>query len=237
MKSILKRWIRQYPILEHFVFFWVEIHVFLVDGYNRVLLKIWQQGQSDLKVNFGAVEAPKKDFLNLDFTKNADFRLDLRKPIPMDGGLCAMVYSEHFIEHLSYPEGAELHFSECFRLLKPGGIISISVPDTWWPLLEYVEGKKEYLLACEIHQWHPRELTTFMEHINHHFRQRARGMSYNHFENHRFAWDFDTLKSKLEAAGFTQIKERLFNPELDSIHREVGSLFVHAQKPMTMNHS
>ncbi len=64
--------------------------------------------------------------------------------------------------------------------------------------------------------------TTRLEHINYHFRQGT---------EHRFAYDFETAEKVLRTAGFVEVRERAYDPSLDSKHREVGSLFMSAQKP------
>jgi len=61
-----------------------------------------------------------------------------------------------------------------------------------------------------------------MEHINYHFRQDTQ---------HRFVYDFETLKYALGRAGFSQIERRGFDPLLDSQDRERGTLYVIAVKP------
>jgi hypothetical protein len=48
---------------------------------------------------------------------------------------------------------------------------------------------------------------------------------------HRFAYDEETLSKVLGLAGFNEIKRDDFDPELDSEHRRVGSLFISARKP------
>lgn len=219
------------PIADHFINFNIEIYVALIHQINISKCRRKYKNEKGLKINFGSGSATKKGFLNLDFSSSADVRLDLRKPLPLPDACCGFIYSEHFVEHLTYPEGVEMHFSECFRILEPGGKINISVPDTQWPVEEYVQGKNAYLEACKANNWHPKDCTTFMEHINFHFRQRRRGMSYSHFENHRFAWDFETMKKKLAEFGFIDIERRNYDASLDSSHRKVGSLIVKAKKP------
>lgn len=216
---------------DHLRYFLIEVWVVFVHLAGSRICTRRFSGRRDLKVNFGSGSAPKQGFLNLDFAPQADVRLDLRRSIPLANFSCAFVYTEHFVEHLSYPEGAERFFADCFRILEPGGRISISVPDSKWPLEEYGKGKKEYLKACIERKFHPEGCDTFIEHINYHFRQRWRNDSYSHFENHRFAWDFETMRKKLQEAGFEHVCERGFDPELDSSLREVGSLFVEARKP------
>lgn len=184
-----------------------------------------------LKLNLGCGPYSKKGFLNLDFSKSADYRLDLRRKLPFPDESCRLIFSEHFVEHLAYPEGVERLFSDCFRLLEPGGKVSFSVPDTDWPLETFRHEENEWILNSRANGWHPAECSTYMEHLNYHFRQRWRGRSYGHFENHRFAWDFATMEKKLAESGFVEVRKRQFDSTLDSEHRKVGSLFVEATKP------
>ena len=230
MKNYIKRIMKSSPIGDHFINFFLECYIALIHMINVPKCKRKYRKSEDLKINFGSGTYTKPGFVNLDFTSTADVRLDLRKNMPLRSSCSTLVFSEHFVEHLSYPEGVEKHFSECFRILKPGGKIYISVPDTEWPLKDYVTGGISYLNAAKNNNWHHEDCTTFMEHINHHFRQRWRGFSYSHFENHRFAWDFETMTKKLDEAGFERIEKRKFNSELDSEHREIGSLFIVACK-------
>jgi predicted SAM-dependent methyltransferase len=183
------------------------------------------------KLNIGCGTFLKPGFLNVDYRPEADLRLDLRQPLPFPNGVFELVFSEHFLEHLKYPEEASRFVGDCQRILRPGGVISISVPGTEWPLQEYAAGQSGYLDACNAHQWHPPECTTFMEHINYHFRQRWSGKTDTDFDNHRFAYDFETMKKLLENGGFADVEERPYDPALDSEHRRIGSLFVTARKP------
>lgn len=189
------------------------------------------RGQKNLRFNIGAGDYLKEGFVNLDFSPSAAVRLDLRQPLPFENECCELVFSEHFVEHLYYPEGVDLFFSEAFRVLEKGGKISLSVPETSWPIMEYSGKQTDYLQACLQHQWHPPEVVTFMERINYHFRQRRSGMSDGNFAMHRFAYDFETMKVALERNGFTNVEERPFDPAIDSEHRRVGSLFVQGMKP------
>lgn len=232
MKKYIMRLMESSPVADHFVNFYIELYVALVHKLNVPKCKRKYKNRTGLKVNFGSASATKSGFLNIDFSSSADVRLDLRRLLPLGDSSCAMVYSEHFVEHLSYPEGVERHFAECYRILGSNGEISISVPDTEWPLQDYVHGKNDYIEACIENEWHPRECSTFMERINYHFRQRWTGRSYSHFENHRFAWDFETMEKKLAQCGFVNIEKRDYDPNLDSKHREIGSLFVKARKPV-----
>jgi predicted SAM-dependent methyltransferase len=174
------------------------------------------------KLNLGSGSRRKNGFLNVDMSLDGDVSLDLRLGLPFDSDCCEMIFSEHCFEHFDYPEPISFLFRECLRVLKPGGELQFSVPDTEWPLNDYQKGAEApYFKACATHQWHPNTCTTRMEHINYHFRQGI---------EHRFAYDFETAEKILKTAGFIDVQQRDFNPSLHSKHREIGSLFVSARK-------
>ena len=53
---------------------------------------------------------------------------DLRRPLPFATGSFRAVYAAHVLEHLEPAEGRRL-VAEVFRLLEPGGVVRIVVPD------------------------------------------------------------------------------------------------------------
>ncbi|MCE0498376.1 MAG: methyltransferase domain-containing protein [Methylacidiphilales bacterium] len=177
------------------------------------------------RINLGSGTFRKDGFLNVDMFPGGDLTLDLRRDLPFDSDCCELIFSEHFFEHLDYPDAATALFRECLRILKPGGLLRLSVPDTEWPLKEYAKDDPEagYFRMCKLHSWwHPAYCTTRMEHINYHFRQ-------NH--DHLFAYDEETARKILENVGFRDVQRSAFDPRFDSPHHEVGSLFMTAVKP------
>jgi predicted SAM-dependent methyltransferase len=193
-------------------------------AHNRGLRKIRHKNlYRPVKLNLGSGVFLKPGFLNVDLFCGGDVTLDLRRPMPFESNCCEFIFSEHFFEHFDYPGVIGGIFKECLRILRPGGTLSFSVPDTEWPLTDYPGGPRSaYFQACEKFAWHPRDCTTRMEHINYHFRQEGK---------HRFAYDFETVQKILGEVGFTSVARRQFDPVLDSEHREFGSLFISAQKP------
>lgn len=176
---------------------------------------------NDLKLNLGCGPNIKEEWINIDLMENADLNLDLRKPLPFQNDSCSIVYSEHFFEHLDYPDLACSFLKECFRILKPGAIFSVVVPNIELVLNSYVKGgTAEYYDAQR--KWHPKWCQTQMEHINYNFRQDG---------EHRFCYDMETLKKLLESIGFLDVHQRQFDPELDTPERITGSLYVNCRKP------
>jgi predicted SAM-dependent methyltransferase len=189
---------------------------------NGVMHSRIYRGQNNLKINCGCGPVIKKGWVNIDLCPGVDLTLDLREKFPFTDNSCAIVYSEHFFEHLDYPHEATFFLKESLRVLKHGGVFSVGVPDTVWPMTAYFnpDNTDYFKYAKEI--FHPKWCVTRMEHINYHFRQEG---------EHLFAYDFETLKYILEKCGFREVKQRNFDPSLDSESRKLGTLYVDAIKP------
>jgi predicted SAM-dependent methyltransferase len=180
------------------------------------------RGAQGLRLNLACGTNVKPGWVNADlFDPHADLALDLREPLPFDDRCAAIVYAEHFFEHLEYPAATSAFLKESLRVLRPGGQFSVVVPDTEWPLRAYVLGEEEYFrIAREL--WQPETCNTRMHQVNFHFRQ---------YQEHKYAYDFETLALVLREAGLTGVVRREFDPGLDSELRRIGSLYVDAHKP------
>jgi predicted SAM-dependent methyltransferase len=182
------------------------------------------------KINLGSGTLVKKGYLNVDIYPGGDVTLDLRKGLPFESASCGRIFSEHFLEHLihleyaniGYPSDARRILAECFRVLRPGGLLSLSVPDAEWPVVDYPAGAGAPFFKTAAEQgWFPPGITR-MEAINRFFRQAG---------EHHFMYDFETLELLLRQLGFVNIQRRPYDPEEDSEIRRLGSLFVLARKP------
>ena len=74
------------------------------------------------KLQLGSGTNLLNDWLNTDcslfFPSNCF--LDVTRPFPFKDGTFEYVFSEHLIEHLTYPQGVSM-LKESYRVLKPGG--------------------------------------------------------------------------------------------------------------------
>ena len=96
-----------------------------------------------LLLNLGCGKRFHPDWINVDFVAWDDIVVshDLRQGVPFPDRKFDVVYHSHLLEH--FPKADALPFlRECYRVLKPGGIIRIAVPD-----LERIA--KLYLQALE----------------------------------------------------------------------------------------
>jgi len=177
---------------------------------------------SGLKLHLGCGTNLKPGWLNVDLFEKADLQLDLREPLPFSTQSVAMIYSEHFFEHLEYPGDARTFLSECRRVLVPGGTLSLVVPDAEWAVTCYGTGDDEYFRMERSRGLNPVWTETRMHILNYLFRQ---------YGEHKYAYDFETLTQVLADAGYVSIVRRGFDPDLDSEDKRVGSLYVDATRP------
>ena len=179
----------------------------------------WQG--SSLKINLGSGPFGKAGWLNIDlYDSRADLRLDLREPWPFPDGSVTCIYSEHVFEHFEIYTEVPHVLSESLRVLQPGGVFDVGVPDTECPLRGYGFPDDDYWK--HVTSWHPADCETQLDHINYHFRQGS---------EHKYAWDEETLGKTLLKAGFVDVNRRPFDPALDSEHRQIATLYMRAFKP------
>ncbi|MEW6330040.1 MAG: methyltransferase domain-containing protein [Pseudomonadota bacterium] len=92
-----------------------------------------------MKIPFFAAVNRHMRLFNMDWDRRVVIH-DLRKAFPWNDGSVGAIYSSHTLEHLSKEDGRNF-LSECHRVLRPGGLIRIVVPDLKTIVSEYVSGK------------------------------------------------------------------------------------------------
>jgi predicted SAM-dependent methyltransferase len=112
--------------------------------------------------------------------------------LPFDGGTCDFIYNEHFLEHLTIEQGR--HFlRECCRVLKPGGVLRIAMPDMNECVRQYWENdwEKQPWIVKHGYTW----IRTRCEYLNIAFRE----------WEHKWLYDREELRRRLSEAGFSEI--------------------------------
>jgi predicted SAM-dependent methyltransferase len=183
-----------------------------------------------MAMQLGCADKIKKGWLNVDLDPAADLTLDLREPLPFRDSVFKLIYSEHFLEHCNYPCEITRLMSECYRVLEPGGIQSLAVPDGEFALQYYTLRHSADPALAQLHaevaeanrRWDPSWCKTPMDHVNYFMRQNG---------EHRWIYDEETMRLLLETAGFVDIRRREFDPELDDEARRFGSMYMQCRKP------
>jgi len=174
-----------------------------------------------VKLNLGCGPMRKDGWVNVDlFDRGADLQLDLRAPWPFPDNSVSYIYNSHVFEHLEIDEEVPHFLREALRVLEPGGMFDVLVPDTFRPLKAYGDPSATYWAIVSARGWHP-GCHTQLEHINYHFRQNG---------EHKYAWDAETLARVLKIAGFADVAQRDFDPTMDPPERFL-SLCMVAKKP------
>ena len=84
--------------------------------------------EQPLKIQLGGGPVRLKGWVNFGFAP-ADVVLDLRWGLPLPKGCASFVFCAHVLEHLDYPEGVRDLLVEARRVLRPGGVLRLIVPD------------------------------------------------------------------------------------------------------------
>lgn len=81
-------------------------------------------------LNIGCGAHFDTSWTNIDFKKTGDgvIAYNLLEGIPFPDNSFELVYHSHVLEHFSKQDGIHL-MKECFRVLKPNGIIRVAIPD------------------------------------------------------------------------------------------------------------
>jgi predicted SAM-dependent methyltransferase len=150
---------------------------------------------------------------------------DATKRIPVPNASVQVVYSSHVFEHLD-PLEAKRFLAETRRVLEPGGIIRLVVPDFAQQVAQYNKSQDadEFLRYSNLTLPQPKGLVQKFK------------LLLTGFRNHLWAYDAISLPRLLAEAGFQNV--HLLNPgettiadpgELNLYERAEWSLFVEAR--------
>jgi SAM-dependent methyltransferase len=165
-----------------------------VDGSFQVLFARKPKVRS-LLVNVGLYPRSQADIA---WPVNV-LRLDLRRALPFEENRFAAIYSSHTVEHLFYGDAVAL-IAECFRVLKPGGICRIVVPDLAATVQRYLSTKADSEDAAN----------KLMDELLLHPRTRETGLIglYHRlfaYHQHKWMYDASSLCKLMGDAGFVEI--------------------------------
>lgn len=200
-------------------------------------------GERNLKINLGSGRTPLPGWVNLD-RRAADARVDFRWQFPLADASARLVYSAHVLEHLDHPADA-LHFlRECLRVLQPGAVLRLVVPDIGRMMTEYAAEERGFFAHYAEIRSADTQRTPLEQLLSY---AGARRTALQPFPGHRFGYDFETLQRLLTTAGFSNVTRCQFmgsaHPELqvDAASQVAGlhyqgrpySLFVEALRPLS----
>lgn len=129
MRAILLRF------FHHQTLYWLrmDLHILLQQVLQKARFRNPNRIKKNarfLNVGCGPKGIKSDDWYNIDAFPydSVDFVCNASRTLPFPTGRFEGIYTEHFLEHLTPPE-AKNFLSECLRVLSPGGILRLSVPD------------------------------------------------------------------------------------------------------------
>ncbi len=151
----------------------------------------------------------KEEFTNI-LKKHTLILYNLNYSIPFHDNSIDYIYASHFLEHFTKSKGLFI-LKEIYRILKPNGLVRISIPD-----LEYIidlYNKNKQLEALDLLYMDSKNINSL----------------------HKYMYNFDLLKKILKDIGFKNVKKCDFQkgdmPDIESLdNRPIESLFIEARK-------
>ena len=160
------------------------------------------EGSRELKVHVGCGGHELPGWINVD-NHPAPLAINLDWGLPLPTGSARYVFVAHLLEHLFHPTQSSRLLSEIRRVLAPGGVVRIVVPDIERYLRAYANADEAFFAERRRQRGLPVELTnleTLLPYAG------AGATPDALFEHHKFGYDFTTLARAVERAGFVDVR-------------------------------
>ena len=136
------------------------------------------------------------------FPSNVKFG-NIVKGLPIQNESAKLVYASHILEHLPL-EDFRIALRNTYKILTKGGVFRLVVPDLEWCIKEYHTNPPET------------RSYTFMKDAHLGLEKRERGLigmlrNIIGQSTHLWMWDYNSIKTELENAGFKDIRRAYFN--------------------------
>jgi SAM-dependent methyltransferase len=196
----------------------------------------------ELKLHIGCGRGHIPGWIDIDIFP-APLALNILWGTPFGADSARYVFVSHLLEHLFYPRDVTAFLAELLRVLAPGGIVRLVVPDIG-KCIEAYAGNDETFFRSRRETWswwpeNPTRLEDFLAYAG------AGPEPAYLLESHKYGYDLDTLTKVLQEAGFVAIEASTY---MGSAHEALRvddksavasakygeryySLFVEARKP------
>jgi hypothetical protein len=196
----------------------------------------------DLQLHIGCGDGHIPGWINIDVFP-APLALNILWGTPFGAESARHVFVSHLLEHLFYPADVSVFLAEVLRVLAPGGIVRIVVPDIGKCIEAYIGNDRTFFSSRrETWSWWPENPTRLEDFLAYAGAGAEPGYL---FESHKYGYDLETLTKVLQEAGFVAIEPSTY---MGSAHEALRvddrsavasakygeryySLFVEARKP------
>jgi len=200
-------------------------------------------GSRELKLHIGCGKNSLDGWVNID-VHPAPLALNVLRGLPFGDGTARYVFVSHLLEHLFFPRDVKPFLAEMRRVLAPGGVVRIVVPDVEQCIEAYVKNDRSFFgNRREAWPWWPENPTRLEDFLAY---AGAGAEPAYLFESHKYGYDFETLSSVLSDAGFSDIARSAYmaSPHADLRVDDIStvakakygdryySMFVEARNPV-----
>jgi predicted SAM-dependent methyltransferase len=184
---------------------------------------------SEVLVSAGLLTRDQADFIL--YCKQQAVRYgDVLRGLPLPDRSCSVVYASHVLEHLHRADEAVSFLRELRRVLQPGGVLRLAVPDLRILIREYLDRADADAFAASLHMVPQRARSGLPGLI---------GLLTSDRTWHRWIYDEQSLTHLLCDQGFSKIRVleagETSIPDHGALNlreRAWESLYVEAQKPV-----
>ncbi len=203
-----------YPFIR-FLKVWLNIKNLTTYFLTQKRIKMYLEENDNIKLNIGCGRKHLNGWLNADINYGEVY-LNATKKLPFRDDSVNFIFSEFFIQVVSAEAGLNF-IQECFRVLKPEGVLRLSTLDLQFLINLYLGIESEVTLddfstrIQDVFQTVP-DRCTFINKTFTAFLQ-------------VFCYDFDYLKSIVQSTGFSKIKRPNYG---ESEHDELKGIEQHS---------
>lgn len=221
---------------------WAPMRTWLIWSINTAVLPLQSRkarriaSTGSIRLHLGCGPLLKQGWVNIDLAQptpksflawvarkrssvknELDLMWDLRRGLPFPNNSVKAIFSEHLLEHFDYGAGFAL-LVECRRVLQPGGVLRIGVPDLERYIHAY-HGMDPIIDDCR--PGRPTPAIALSEIFFHH--------------GHKATYDYETLAFVCREVGFSLVEHSAFaqgrlGAEVDSEMRRTETLYIEATK-------
>lgn len=163
---------------------------------RQAAARVLTQFERPYRLHVGCGRVHLDGWVNVDVEPESECDLvwDVNDPWPFPDASCRLIFNEHIVEHLTVWQGQHF-FRECRRVLQPGGVLRVAMPN----LSEFIRGYRDgdWRSQTWVQAFGEAEIMTGAEMLNVAFRNWG----------HQWLYDRDELQRRLRQAGFETIRD------------------------------
>jgi predicted SAM-dependent methyltransferase len=167
-------------------------------------------------VEIGSGSNRRDGFMTVDLALSCDYPFDLRMGLPFPDSSVDLIYAEHVLEHFSIRSVLNL-LADCRRVLKPGGRLSVVVPDARIYADAYCSGQDLAAFRAKYCSYE----------FGLPFESRMDILNYMFYMDglHKYMFDPENMAAILRSCGFSAVAERQFDGRMDQAARQHESIY------------